>query len=303
MITILVPSYNHDKYIVECLAALAKIPVGDARIIMLDDGSTDHTVKKAREYLDSIANSNFEVIVKENGGLVSSLVLGLSICDTSYFYLVASDDIPNAEGILSCVTWLDNNPQAAFCIGGGKNFFDEEQGATTPVYRPKHEVFFNYSPDVRHEKLFLDYPSPILLQSTVFRTKALKEIGGWDQQLILDDLPTFIKLLTKYPKYGKDFIFLPDVEVVGYRQHRTNSYRNLQKQFLMVTQVYRKLAPANLMTKSIGNTLAYYTLAGLRRKEFTKVVAIWRGTSSAERYYSFLGMSKMMFWKLIGVSK
>jgi len=270
MLTVLVPSYNHERYIEDCLEAVCRIDIPGLKVIVIDDGSTDATAAKARQVLSMYPQLDSEVIQKPNAGLVSSLNLGLGMAQTEYFYLVASDDIVDAEGLKNCVEALQGKPSAQFCIGGAVNFF-ENGDDPTPVYRSQHHRFFGLEPKVRDVEMFTNFPSPLLLQSAVFRTAALKAIGGWDPELVWDDYPTFVKMLGAHPVQDIDFIYRPDVTVAKYRHHGSNTYQNVAKQFSMFHQAINELAPASLKDSVLAKGGAYYLLVGLRGRNFKGV--------------------------------
>lgn len=276
MLTIVIPSYNHEKYIVDCLDAISRLDVNGLRVIVIDDGSTDNTPDTVRAYIESQHSSGIELICKKNSGLVSSLNMGLQSVNTEFVYFVASDDVPRPEGLRKCLELLVANPSLRFCIGGGDNFFDDviSDETLTPVYRAQHQDFFFAEPTQRAEKIFLDYPAPLLLQSVVFRTSALRDIGGWDPRLLWDDYPTFVKLLSRFPQLDVDFIYRPEVKVIYYRHHGNNSYKNLPKQFLMVQQTMKMLAPEKLKAKAVGNAIAFYSLIALRSADVRATVRI-----------------------------
>lgn len=268
MLTIVIPSYNHEKYVVECLDAASRVHIDGCRIVVIDDGSTDSTRQTVVQYIEDHQPSTVELISKKNSGLVSSLNLGLQAIETEFCYFVASDDIPRPEGIKECVEILKANPSLQFCVGGGDNFFDVSKEFVTSIYEDRHHAFFAMSPAERHEQLFMNYPSPLLLQSVVFRTDALRKIGGWDTRLILDDYPTFVKLLTHFRNVGTDFAYRPDVKTVFYRHHGSNSYKNSLRLLGMVKQTLEVLAPPQLKNRAIGNAFAFYMLMALRASDF-----------------------------------
>jgi cellulose synthase/poly-beta-1,6-N-acetylglucosamine synthase-like glycosyltransferase len=303
MLTILIPSYNHENYVLDCLNAACKIDVAGKKIIVIDDGSTDGTEERLRQFILERNKDDIRLVCKKNSGLVSSLNIGLSLVDTEYFYLVASDDIPVSQGILQCVKALQENPSLQFCIGGGVNFSKVWGARTTPIYGKKHEIFFKMKKYRRSREIFLNYPSPILLQSTVFRIEALQKIGGWDQNLIWDDYPTFVKLLEKFPQEGKDFIYRPEFCVVEYRHHGTNTYKNLAKQFSMIKQGFETLAPPELLEHAVGNALGYYVLVGMRERDMKGVIKIIKIASWKARLYAFPSAIKAIIDKWLGPLK
>ena len=267
MLTILIPSYNHEKYIVDCIRAANQIDLPGKEIIVIDDGSVDRTVSTAEEYIKDQKIAAIRVLTKKNSGLVSSLNLGLEMARTEFICLVASDDILIPENVVKCVRFLQANRECRFLIAGARAFYDENN-VERSVYGRRHNAFFKLEPNVRNRKMFFNYPNPILLQSSVFRVKSLRDVGGWDTDLVLDDYPMFIKLFTSFPNRGTDFEFSPDIDVVRYRQHSNNSYRDILRQYFMVSQVVRKYADTRIVDKAISNSAANYFISGFRKKNF-----------------------------------
>lgn len=274
MLTIVIPSYNHEKYIYECLSAASQVSISGLKILVIDDGSTDNTPAVIKEFIDNNKNINIELVEKKNSGLVSSLNLALELVETEYMYICASDDVPVAAGVDECYRSLKRNTELEFCIGGAINFHENSK-VTTNTYRKEHEEFFSIDFSENEEALFLSYPAPLLLQSTVFRKSALESIGGWDPKLKLDDYPTFVKLLKKYSgKLERKFIFSADIMVVRYRHHGTNTYSNISNQFLMVQQAMNELASGKVRSKAIGMKAAYYILVAISKGDLKAVSSI-----------------------------
>lgn len=302
MFTIVIPSYNHEKYIVDCLDAISRLDIDGLRIIVIDDGSADNTPHIVRKYIENHGSSAIELICKKNSGLVSSLNLGLQLVNTEFVYFVASDDVPRPEGLQKCLDLLMVNPSLRFCIGGGDNFFDDviTDETLTPVYRDQHKDFFFAHPVQRAQKIFLDYPAPLLLQSVVFRASALRDIGGWDPHLLWDDYPTFVKLLSRFPNLGVDFIYCPEVKVIYYRHHGNNSYKNLPKQFLMVQQAMKMLAPEKLKAKAVGNAVAFYSLMALRSADVRAIVKILKLAAWRDMFFAIPAGFRFVLRKATG---
>ncbi|UPQ81328.1 glycosyltransferase family 2 protein [Pseudomonas knackmussii] len=267
MLTVVIPSYNHESYIGECLAAASKIKLENLKILVIDDGSTDQTASLVKGFIEKNKAINIGLIEKKNSGLVSSLNLALQVVETEYIYICASDDVPDFIGVEKCYSILLRHKKLGFCIGGATNFNDQS-GEISNTYGKQHIAFFSTDFSSNEDVLFLKYPAPLLLQSTVFKKSALIGIGGWDETLKWDDYPVFVKLLKKY-KYGldRDFVFVPDINVVRYRHHGNNTYSNVSNQFFMVQQAMSKLAGQRIKDKAIGMKAAYYMLLSIRNIE------------------------------------
>lgn len=274
MLTVIIPSYNHEKYVADCLVAAANIDVNGLRVIVIDDGSTDATVDVVNDFLAANKSVSIELIEKPNSGLVSSLNLALGLVKTEFVYICASDDIPVPPGIEACISLMIKEKKYNFIVGGAKKFSDDTD--EEDVYGIEQKDFLSLSPSRRHKRSFFNYPSPLLIQSSVFRTQSIKNIGGWDSELILDDYPFFVEMLRSYPVIGSDFYYLPEVFSVKYRQHPNNSYRNTLRQFKMVDQVIRKLAPEGYKNKAVSNCAARYILSALKNRRFNDCYYIFR---------------------------
>jgi glycosyltransferase domain-containing protein len=285
MLTVVIPSYNHQKYIRDCLLSACSINVKGLKILVIDDGSTDSTVRVVEDFIENQITVRVELLKKENSGLVSSLNLALSRVTTEYMYICASDDIPVPEGINRCLEVLSKEKKCSFIIGGAKKFTNKHDSRN--VYGEHHKYFFALPPDRRYKMCFFNYPSPILIQSTVFRTQAIKNIGGWDTKLRLDDYPLFIDLLKSCPKNESDFRYLPDITTVSYRQHPNNSYKNTLRQFELVSQAIKSRAPIHLTRRSLANCAASYMVTSVNNNRWRDFWAIFYSVNLEEKFMIF----------------
>ena len=266
LLSIVIPSYNHERFVLSTIQAAARIAILSKEIIVIDDGSSDASTGVIREYIASKGvNNNIRLIARENRGLVKTLNEGLSIALGKYFYVVASDDIPIPEGIACLVNILEKNDGLQFAMGNALVMHSEQQREFMPTYGAAHQRFFTLPADIRRKEMFMNYPNPLLLQATVFRTSALKDIEGWREDIILDDFTLFIGLLSRFPRLENDFAYHPEIMACFYRQHQANSYRNIERQFKMVEQALTKLCPLEWRDMAIARKCAYYSQDALRR--------------------------------------
>lgn len=90
MISIIVPVFNVQNYIRECLDSILNQTYKEFELILIDDGSTDNSGKICDEYLKK--DSRIKVIHKKNGGLSSARNCGLEEAKGDYICFVDSDD-------------------------------------------------------------------------------------------------------------------------------------------------------------------------------------------------------------------
>ncbi len=89
-ISILVPIYNVEKYLKECLDSLINQTLDDIEIICLNDGSTDSSVEILEEY--RLKDKRIKVINKSNSGYGHSMNIGLNNARGEYIGILESDD-------------------------------------------------------------------------------------------------------------------------------------------------------------------------------------------------------------------
>lgn len=89
-VSIIVPIYNVEKYLEECLETLVNQTLQEIEIILVIDGSTDGSEIIARKYADRY--DNIRMIVQENQGLSGARNTGLRAAQGKYVYFVDSDD-------------------------------------------------------------------------------------------------------------------------------------------------------------------------------------------------------------------
>jgi glycosyltransferase involved in cell wall biosynthesis len=89
-VSIIVPVYNNEKYIYECLDSLIGQTLSEIEIITVDDGSTDNSLMILKKYQEN--HENFIVIHQQNQKLGSARNTGLRIAKGEYVLFVDSDD-------------------------------------------------------------------------------------------------------------------------------------------------------------------------------------------------------------------
>lgn len=89
-ISIIVPVYNSDRYLENCLDSILQQTYTDLEIILIDDGSTDKSLQICEAYAEK--DKRIKVFIKENGGQCSARNLGLDKASGKYISFIDSDD-------------------------------------------------------------------------------------------------------------------------------------------------------------------------------------------------------------------
>ena len=91
LLSFIVPVYNNEQYIIDCLESINKIKSDDFECIVVDDGSTDGTNKLCSDYV--LEHKNFRLITVENGGVARARNIGIDNATGDFVTFVDSDDI------------------------------------------------------------------------------------------------------------------------------------------------------------------------------------------------------------------
>ncbi|SHE95175.1 glycosyltransferase [Schwartzia succinivorans] len=107
-VSVVVPVYNVEKYLKDCLDSLERQTLKNIEVIMVNDGSTDGSRNIAEEY--ACRNDNFLLIDRLNGGLSAARNTGMSFAKGKYIYFLDSDDylVDNALELLYKKSENDN---------------------------------------------------------------------------------------------------------------------------------------------------------------------------------------------------
>lgn len=217
LVSIVVPCYNHEKYVQECLQSIIEQTYDNIELLVVDDGSSDNSVFQIEEMLEVCQKrfKRFEFIKQENKGLPATLNASLEWCQGKYYCVIASDDKMLASKTAIQVKFIEKNSEYVAVFSGIEVINDS--GEITRVLRPKvNEVTFD---DIVRVKHFLPAPTQM-----IFLDK-LKEIGGYNEKFRIEDWYSYLKLTQE----GDRVYVLNDV-LCQYRRHNQNSSKNLELQ-------------------------------------------------------------------------
>ena len=106
-LSIVVPVYNVEKYIIACLKSLTKQTFKNIEIICINDGSTDNSLKKLKRYAKK--DSRIIVFDQQNKGVSASRNRGLLISQGEYITFVDSDDVVGLNVYERCMESFKKN--------------------------------------------------------------------------------------------------------------------------------------------------------------------------------------------------
>lgn len=112
LVSVIVPIYNVEPYLRECVDSIICQTYCNIEIILVDDGSPDGCPSICDEY--AATYSNIRVIHKPNGGLSDARNTGLAVSKGDFVTFVDSDDWLEVNMVERCVELIEEN-EADFC--------------------------------------------------------------------------------------------------------------------------------------------------------------------------------------------
>jgi glycosyltransferase involved in cell wall biosynthesis len=116
LISVIVPVYNVERYLPECVESLRAQTYANLEILLVDDGSPDRCGAICDEY--AAKDSRIKVIHKPNGGLSSARNAGLDIARGDYIGFVDSDDYVKPEMYARMISAAESH-SAEVCVCRG----------------------------------------------------------------------------------------------------------------------------------------------------------------------------------------
>lgn len=134
-ISIIIPVYNVEKYLKECMDSIVRQTLKDIEIIVINDGSTDNSRKILEEYKEE----NVIIIDKANGGLSSARNIGIIKAKGKYVMFVDSDDYIN-DNMCEELFKIAEETGSDVVKCGMRLFFEESDKEDYILYKQKEDV-------------------------------------------------------------------------------------------------------------------------------------------------------------------
>lgn len=208
--SIIVPIYNIEKYIEECIQSVIKQNYSNYELILIDDGSPDNSGAICDNY--SKIYNNIKVIHKKNGGLSDARNAGIKEAQGKYILFLDGDDTL-CDKCLECIDKQIGNSKidllsCDFNIYGNNNI--KENNITKKICNL--EDYIHIMNDIPWAAWRNVYNREIFLQKKILYEKGL--VGAEDCEL-------FIRFFEKC----KNVIY-SNINIVNYRINREGSITN-----------------------------------------------------------------------------
>jgi alpha-1,3-rhamnosyltransferase len=213
LVTIIIPSYNHENYIKETIDSVMKQTYKNIKLVVIDDGSTDNSHNIIKDCLDEYDNK-FKYIRKKNEGLIKTLNFGLNFVEGKYYQPLASDDIIYKTKIERQVRYLENNSDYAMVYSDCHFFYEKHN------FKIKASRDYNFKEGWIFDEIFSNvFSIPAL--SVLIRSDIVKRFK-YIEKFKIEDWILWLRISYLY-KIG--YIDLP---LALYRLHNNNMHSDYE---------------------------------------------------------------------------
>lgn len=218
LVSFLVPSYNHDKYVATCVRSVIDQDYPNIELIIIDDGSTDDSVKTIAGMAEACKSRfvRFEFRSRENLGVSATINEALEWSKGKYFSAIASDDVLKPNKTSSLVSQIEGEEDVAGVFSGCEVI--DHSGAVVklckppPTYHTFDDIIF-----CRHT---------VISPSQLLRLDLVRATGGYPEDINIEDWYMWLALTQR----GLKLKVVSD-PLVQYRQHDSNSSKSALKMY------------------------------------------------------------------------
>ena len=200
-VTVGIACYNYARYLKDCVDSLFAQTRPVDEILIVDDGSTDDFKTVVLQFTDP------RIKVKafpENMGMQEATTYLANIAEGDFFVSVAADDTLAPTYIEKCLAEFKANPWTEF-VSTHTDFFidygdakDEEKPLYEEAERKLKSIMRPVNRGTRHEWLRDLYAGNQYFGAGMYRTYAIREVGGWEKQYkVIADYQMYLKLLQR----------------------------------------------------------------------------------------------------------
>ena len=286
MVTVLMSVYNGEKFLKEAMDSILTQTFTDFEFLIINDGSTDNSVKIIESYNDSrIRLINNEKNLK----LIASLNKGISLARGKYIARMDCDDISSPTRLEKEVNFLEDSLEYGL-VG---TFYTVIDGAGKEQYNK------SYPSNNDLIKLFLSLNCPLAHGSIMGRTELFRQnLYGSEEYSAVEDYELWTRMakvtkihnipeyLFKYRIYGESFsntktqqMYNETLEISkkSYRNNKREYKKLIKEQFL--EELYKQESPetvqyVNGWLNSFVKRLLYIHEFGLALKLYAKSIKI-----------------------------
>ncbi|MCB1777065.1 MAG: glycosyltransferase [Candidatus Competibacteraceae bacterium] len=215
LVSVAVPAYNHATFLTACLESVRNQTYPCLELVIVDDGSIDDTLAIAERFAADHAGrfAHLTILHQENHGVSAASNRAIAACQGEWVHLLGSDDLLYPDKIRvqqqAIADW--NEPRLAL-VYSDVDFIDVNGQVLSSATRKRPPP----GPDHQAYLRLISY-NDVANATVALRREAFLAMGGFDEQLPLEDLDCWLRLSVHHA-----IARVPGL-MAGYRRHNSNA--------------------------------------------------------------------------------
>lgn len=208
-VSVIAISYNHERFVVECLESIRAQTYQAFELIVCDDASTDGTVALQDAWIAQHRPDAKVVRHARNQGICRMLNDALAVATGEFITIIGTDDTWTSDMIERLLSRIEREPPQVAMVYSNSALMDVN-GAPLPGLFI-HKYWPNLQPPSGDILNVLAVRNFIPAMAIIVRSSALRAVGGFDEELVYEDYDMWLRLAVRY------HIVFDDAVVARYR--------------------------------------------------------------------------------------
>jgi len=183
LVTVIVPAYNEEKTILKTLESINNLnyPVDKLEVIVVNDGSKDHTEKIVCDYIKD--KPHFQILSHSNRGKAASMNRALSLAKGEFFACLDADSFVHPDTLRKMLHMYEEDPDPKLAIITPAMKVYQPKNLLQRVQWLEYIVIILIARISSHLDCLYVAPGPF----SVYRTAAISKLGGFSEGHITED--------------------------------------------------------------------------------------------------------------------
>jgi glycosyltransferase involved in cell wall biosynthesis len=201
-ISVIIPVFNGEKYILEAIQSVVQQDYKNVEIIVIDDGSTDRSIELVEKHPAAV-----KIIQQANAGPAAARNSGLNHASGDFIAFLDADDLYPPNKFEVQLEYFKNFPKTRLVAGRIQYIFLEGSESKMIYFESEEQTLVH-----------------VHLGSMLTRRSVFDDVGGFDARLqYSEDIEWWLRLR----EFEVNYVILPEI-TLQYRMHDANMTRGLR---------------------------------------------------------------------------
>jgi glycosyltransferase involved in cell wall biosynthesis len=197
ILTLVIVNYNQGNYFEDCISSVSEQHLNNFQLIVIDDCSTDGSAETIERLLQAYNISADFIKNKKNQGICSNLNMALNVARGKYFSFIASDDWVERDCYINMIRAFETAADQVAVVYGDCKIVDQNKRLLHNSYLKYFRKDLEAAPEgLIFKDLLKGNFIPAMV--TMTKTEILQKLGGFDENLKVEDYDMWLRISRNY---------------------------------------------------------------------------------------------------------